>query len=106
MGQLESGFSLPHCLIAPLPHYTPQMKLSYEEFDLSGIKTYPLSSRTSKVRHEDLGRAWDPASGMRGWLEALPNFLAAADFRAVVHAMLEAQAGDRGLVWGLGAHVL
>ena len=25
------------------------MKLPYEEFDLSGIKTYPLGSRPSKV---------------------------------------------------------
>ena len=25
------------------------MKLPYEEFDLSGIKTYPLRSRQSKV---------------------------------------------------------
>lgn len=82
------------------------MKLPYEEFDLSGVKTYPLSSRASKVRHEDFGRRWDPAAGMRGWLEALPNVLAAADFRAIVAAMRLAQADDRGLVWGLGAHVL
>ena len=29
------------------------MKFSYEEFDLSDVKTYPLKSRKSKARAED-----------------------------------------------------
>jgi hypothetical protein len=82
------------------------MKFQYSEFDLSGVKTYPLSSRASKVRHEDFGRPWDASTGMGGWLQALPNILAAADFRAVVSAIRQAQADDRGLLWGLGAHVI
>ena len=82
------------------------MKFPYEEFDLSGVKTYPLASRPSKARHEDFGRAWEPSAGMGAWLASLPNMLAAADFRAVVAAMRQAQAGGRGIVWGLGAHVI
>jgi hypothetical protein len=82
------------------------VKLPYEEFDLSGVKTYPLASRRSKARHEDFARAWDPATGFSGWLASLPDMLAAADFRAIVAAMRQAQAGGRGLVWGLGAHVI
>jgi len=82
------------------------MKLSYEEFDLTGVRTYPLASRSSKARHEDFARPWHPESGMHGWLQSLPNILAASDFRAIVAAMQQAQADDRGLVWGLGAHVL
>jgi hypothetical protein len=82
------------------------VKLSYEEFDLSGIRTYPLASRKSKARREDFGRAWEPVTGMPGWLASLPNLLAAADFRAVVAAMRRAHADQRGLVWGLGAHVI
>ena len=82
------------------------MKLTYSEFDLSGVKTYPLASRASKVRHDDFGRPWDPASGMTGFLASLPNILASADFRAVVGAMRRAQAEDRAIVWGLGAHVI
>jgi len=82
------------------------MKLSYEEFDLTGVRTYPLASRSSKARHEDFARPWNPESGMHGWLQSLPNILAASDFRAIVAAMQQAQADDRGLVWGLGAHVL
>ena len=82
------------------------MKLPYEEFDLSNVKTYPLASRASRARHEDFGRPWNPSAGMSDWLQSLPNMLAAADFRSIVAAMRQAQADDRGLVWGLGAHVL
>ena len=33
------------------------MKFPYEEFDLSGVTTYPLKSRASKARVEDFNRA-------------------------------------------------
>jgi hypothetical protein len=82
------------------------MKLSYQEFDLTGVKTYPLASRASKVRHDDVGRPWDRATGMAGFVASLPNLLAGADFRAVVAAMRAAQADGRAIVWGLGAHVI
>jgi hypothetical protein len=78
----------------------------YEEFDLTGVKTYPLDSRQSKVRHDHFATPWDPASGMPGWLASLPNLLASADFRAVVAALRAARASNRAIVWGLGAHVI
>src|SRR5205085_12085761 len=40
------------------------------------------------------------------FLASLPNMLAAADFKAVVRALVEARAGGGGIVWGLGAHVV
>lgn len=82
------------------------MTFPYIEFDLSDVRTYPLPSRQSKVRREDFARAWDPASGLAGLLDSLPNMLGAADFRAVVAAIRAARAADRGVVWGFGAHVL
>ncbi len=82
------------------------VKLPYEEFDLSGVRTYPLGSRESKARHEDFARPWHPASGLEGWIASLPKILAAADFSAVVEAILEAHRHDRVLLWGLGAHVI
>ena len=71
------------------------MKLRYEEFDLSGVRTYPLASRKSKASAGDFARPYRPGSGLSGFLESLPNILAAADFRAVVAAIREAHAGDR-----------
>ncbi len=82
------------------------MPFPYEEFDLSGIRTYPLKSRQSKARTEDFARPYQPGSGIAGWLDALPSMLAAADFRAVVAAVAGARAEGRGILWGFGAHVI
>ena len=82
------------------------MPFSYDPFDLSGVRTYPLASRPSKVRRSDFARPWDPASGVKGLLASLPELLAGADFRAVVGALHHARSTDRGIVWGLGAHVI
>lgn len=82
------------------------MKLPYEEFDLSGVRTYPLASRKHKTLAQDFARPYAPGSGMRGWLESLPNILGAADLKAVAGAIVRARAEGRAIVWGLGAHVV
>jgi hypothetical protein len=82
------------------------MKMKYEAFDLSVVATYPLASRASKARAENFAKPYAPGSGLTGWLNTLPDILAAADFKAVVGAIRRARAGDRGVLWGLGAHVI
>ena len=82
------------------------MKLSYEDFDLSSVRTYPLASRRNKASAADFASAYRPGSGLRGLLDSLPNILAGAHFKAVVSAIADARAGGRGVVWGLGAHVI
>jgi hypothetical protein len=78
----------------------------YEEFDLSGIRTYPLASRKSKARLEDFARPYEKGTGIAGWLDSLPAILAAGDFKAVIERMRRARERDGGIVWGLGAHVI
>jgi len=82
------------------------MPFTYEDFDLSGVKTYPLKSRPSKARAEDFGRPCDRAADVGAFVDSLPDILAAADFKAIVHAIGEARRRDSGIVWGLGAHVI
>jgi hypothetical protein len=82
------------------------MKIPYEEFDLSGVKTYPLGSRKSKVTLADFAQPYAKGSGVSGLLAALPATLAASDFKSVVRAILEARARDAAIIWGFGAHVL
>jgi hypothetical protein len=82
------------------------VKLDYELFDLSRVRTYPLAGRPSKVHHESFARRWSPESGFAGWLASLPRILAAADFTEVVSAIKQARADGRAIVWGLGAHVI
>jgi hypothetical protein len=82
------------------------MKMPYEEFDLSDVRTYPLASRQSKAQSQDFARPYTPGAGVRSWLDSLPNILGAADFKAVVEAIRIAHANKRGVLWGLGAHVI
>jgi hypothetical protein len=82
------------------------VKFPYEPFDLSDVRTYPLKSRESKVRADDFARPYAKGSGVAAFLDSLPAILAAADFRAVVRAIVEARAQGRGIVWGFGAHVV
>ena len=82
------------------------MKFPYEEFDVTGVKTYPLKSRENKARVEDFARPCPAPASVSGLLASLPDILAAADFKAVVHAIRSAKADERGIVWGLGAHVI
>ena len=82
------------------------MRIPYEEFDLSGVRTYPLDSRQSKARVEDFASPYRKGSGVEGLIASLPATLAAADFKSVVAAVLEAHRTDAAIIWGLGAHVL
>src|SRR5258707_6478403 len=82
------------------------MKFPYEEFDLSDVKTHPLKARASKARSEDFARPLASAASIGAFVDSLPNILAAADFKAVVRAILDATRADAGVVWGIGAHVI
>jgi hypothetical protein len=83
-----------------------RMPFSYQEFDLSGVRTYPLDSRASKARAEDFARPVESSATFRDWFESLPSILAARDLRRVVDALAVARKRDAGIVWGVGAHVI
>ena len=82
------------------------MKLPYEEFDLAGIKTYPLRSRQSKVGLAQFATPYKAGSGVAALVKSLPNLLAAKAFKDVVEAIVAAKRGGKAIIWGLGAHVL
>lgn len=82
------------------------MKIDYQEFDLSGVRTYPLGSRKSKASVDAFARPYEPGSGVPGLLRTLPGFLAASDFKAVVAAMVAARERGAAIIWGIGAHVV
>jgi len=81
------------------------MSWPYEEFDLSGVRTYPIASRRSKVHQGDFARAPRAGATVAEFLDSLPNILAAADVKAVARAVVNAREKS-GIVWGLGAHVI
>ena len=81
------------------------MRFSYESFDLTDVKTYPLKSRKSKARAEDFASPCAPNAPIDAFFASLPNILAAADLKAIVRALVDARASG-GILWGLGAHVI
>jgi hypothetical protein len=82
------------------------MIFPYDDFDLSGVTTYPLKSRASKARVEDFARPPTPGGSIGAFIDSLPGMLAAADLKAVVGAIGDAKRNGAGVVWGLGAHVI
>ena len=82
------------------------MPFPYDEFDASGVRTYPLAGRASKARVEDFGRPFTPGGPFAEWLASLPAFLGARDLGTVAAAIVAAKRGGRGVLWGIGAHVI
>lgn len=78
----------------------------YEEFDLSGVTTYSLESRSSKALASDFARPVNTGTSIASFVDSLPNILAAADLKAVVRAIVDAKRSGGGVLWGLGAHVI
>ena len=82
------------------------MKLPYEEFDLSGVRTYPLESRPSKVSVAQFAKPHRPGAGVGNLVQSLPDQLAAADFKRIIAAVTRARRDGCAIIWGIGAHVL
>ena len=80
-------------------------RFDYEEFDLSGVRTYPLASRRARRGPRFRARR-SPGASVASFVDSLPNMLAAADFQGGRRAIVDARARGGGIVWGLGAHVI
>jgi deoxyhypusine synthase len=77
-----------------------------EPLDLSGIATYPLATRPSKVTAEDLARPVKASAALKDFFEGLPNILAARELRELSHLIRAAKEKRRAIIVGLGGHVI
>ncbi|MGC2816408.1 MAG: hypothetical protein WA207_13500 [Candidatus Acidiferrum sp.] len=79
---------------------------SISPLTFGGVRTYPLSSRKSKVSVRDFAKP--PASGtsLTKFLDSLPAFLAANDLRQLLAAMHRARRQRAPILWGIGGHVI
>jgi hypothetical protein len=82
------------------------MPFPYEEFDLSGVRTYPLASRASKANAADFAKPVERGASFKQWFDSLPAILGAEDVRRAARALVDAKRRDGGIVWGIGAHVI
>ena len=77
-----------------------------DPLDLSGLRTYPLKSRKSKVGMDDLGAIPKAGGSFGEFWDGLPRILAARDLKELVRSIKTARDRKRGLIWGVGAHVI
>src|SRR5579859_176970 len=70
------------------------------------VRTYPLSSRKSKVSVRDFAKPPAANASLTKFLDSLPNFLAADDLRHLLAAIHRARKHRRVILWGIGGHVI
>jgi deoxyhypusine synthase len=87
--------------MAPAPELEP-----LKPYDLAALKTYDLTSRPSKVFHDDLGRPVVADASAEDWLLSLPRQLAANDIRRVTNHLCRAHRDGRTVAVALGGHVI
>ena len=74
--------------------------------DLSAVRTVPVARRANKVSAREFAHPPGADRSFSAFLDALPDVLVARDFRAVVHAIVEAARKRRGVIAMLGGHVV
>lgn len=75
-------------------------------FDLSGLRTYELRTRPSKVSVSDLGRPAAPATLVADFLDTLPKQLAADALRKVRDHVVRVHKAGKSVAIALGGHVI
>ncbi|MBE9505125.1 MAG: hypothetical protein IME96_13225 [Proteobacteria bacterium] len=82
------------------------MKKKFDCIDTSGVKTYSIKDRKSKVSVDDLGSPAGEGVSFEAFFDSLPNILAASDLKAVASAIVESHRADNLVALGMGAHVI
>jgi hypothetical protein len=75
-------------------------------YELSGIKTYPLESRKSKVTADLFCRPHRKGESVSEFLNKLPSILAARSLKDLADAIVGAQKNGKNIIWGMGGHVI
>jgi hypothetical protein len=77
-----------------------------EPLTLGDVATYPLASRTSKVRVADFARPVKANPSLSAFLDSLPRILVGEDLRALLGAIHSAKRSRKSILWGIGGHVI
>jgi hypothetical protein len=82
------------------------MPAKFTPIDLTGVKTYALADRKSKVSTGEFAKTWRKGASLRDFLANLPDILAGKQLKSVISAMVKAQQDGRTILFGMGAHVI
>lgn len=76
----------------------------YEEIDLTNQKKYPLADRHNLVHIEDFSKSGE--IDLSSFWECVPNILKAKDMQELISICTEAYRRKKGIIVGLGGHVI
>ncbi|MES0335672.1 MAG: hypothetical protein SFH39_04855, partial [Candidatus Magnetobacterium sp. LHC-1] len=71
---------------------------------LTDVKRYSLSARSSKVNLRQQGKPFLRGGSFRGFLDTMPEVLAASELKKAACAIMEARNRNKPVVLGMGAH--
>src|SRR6266545_3259377 len=73
---------------------------------LDAVKTYPLTSRPSKVSLDDFASPVKDDASLKDFLLSLPNILAVQSLRELAARIRRARELQKPIIWGMGGHVI
>lgn len=76
----------------------------YHPVSLNKIKTYPISSRKSRVEIDISAVPHEKDNPFKAFMRNLPSVLAASDLKAITLAIIKARRNKRPVILGMGAH--
>ncbi len=79
-------------------------KKIFRSLDFSGVKTYPLKRRLSKVQHSLLGKKVQKGARFRSFIQGLPDILAAQNLKEIARKIARAHRREKTVLLGMGAH--
>jgi len=79
---------------------------TYQPLDFSGLNTYSIHGRYSKVTVENFAKPLAPGSTLKQFIASLPEQLLGLDFPELVGRLAASHENDRPIVVGMGAHVI
>jgi len=77
----------------------------YRRFRVKQLRDYSLRDRPSKVTASLFAGRMESDS-ISGYLDSLPDVLAARGLRALVRSILAARQHEKPIIWGFGGHVI
>jgi hypothetical protein len=80
--------------------------MALKPLDFSGLNTYSVHGRFSKVTVANFARPLAPGATLKDFINSLPDQLLGRDLPDLIERLAQARENDRPLLVGLGAHVI
>lgn len=78
----------------------------YLPLDFSGLNTYSIHGRYSKVTVDNFAKPLAPGSTLKEFIASLPEQLLGLDFPELVGRLAASHTNERPIIVGMGAHVI